>query len=173
MHATLLRTVCIAAIALLVSACGWHPRGSDEARPTLHQLRLAADHPDEALAIRVRRLLGTAGVDVRSEAGHGPSLHLGAERKSTRKVSLDRSARAAEQEMRVTTSFDVRNADGDIVFGPRTVSASRIYAYDPNSIIALEGEEELIHQELRDEVANQILRQLRYVPATAGRPGKD
>lgn len=166
MHITSLRTALLVTAALALSACGWHPRGSSDVTLPMRQLHIDSAGPDDAVSIRVKRLLGVAGVEVRSDVGHSPSLHLGAEHRSTRKVSLDRSARAAEQEMRVSVSFDVRNTDGDIVFGPRTASANRIYAFDPNSIIALQGEEKLILSELRDEVANQILRQLRHVPST-------
>ncbi len=170
MHLTSLRVICIVATTLALLACGWHPRGSGETTLPMRQLRIESAQPGDALSAQMRRLLEASGVEVVTGAGHSPSLHLGAERLTTRKVSLDRRARAAEQEMRVTVGFEVRNADGETVFGPRTIAASRIYAFDPNSIIALQGEEQLIHQELQDNVAGQILRQLRYVPAAASRP---
>lgn len=170
MHTTLLRAACITVTTLALLACGWHPRGSGEATLPMRQLRIESVQADDALSAQMRRLLEASGVDVVADAGHSPLLHLGTEYLTTRKVSLDRRARAAEQEMRVTIDFEVRSADGETVFGPRTVTSSRIYAFDPNSIIALQGEEQLIHRELRDDVAAQILRQLRYVPSAATGP---
>lgn len=152
--------VVIAAIAL--TACGWHPRGSREFAAPMHQLHLEIARPGEQVPTRVAQLLTTSGVELLGATANVRSLHIGAERHETRKVSLDRSARSAEQEMRVTVEFDLRDADGTVLLGPRTASASRIYAYDQNSIVALQSEEELIRRELCDSVAEQIVRQLHH-----------
>ena len=53
----------------------------------------------------------------------------------------------------------------DLVRVPGTASASRIYAFDPNSIIAKQDEENLIYQELLDNVTGQVLRQMRRAEA--------
>lgn len=170
MHTSLLRRACLVVFSVTLLACGWHPRGSGEFALPMRELRIESAQPGDALSTRVARLLEVSGVDVRAGAGRSASLHLGREQHTTRKVALDRSARSAEQEMRVTVEFEVRNADGETVLGPRTVTASRIYAFDPNSIIAQQGEEQLIHQELQDNVAGQILRQLRHAPLADAAP---
>ena len=166
MHNTLLRSVALVLITVLaLAACGWHPRGSQEVPLQMRQLRLVTEQPNAALTLKLRRALQGAGVELVDVAGAGPSLHIGTEQRVSRKISLDRDARSAEQEMRVSVAFDLRNADGEVVFGPRTASASRIYAFDPNSIIAKQDEENLIYQELLDNVVGQVLRQLRRAQA--------
>jgi LPS-assembly lipoprotein len=164
MRNTLLRTAFALIAVVALAACGWHPRGSQDLSLQLRQLRLVTEQPNSALALKLRRALEVAGVELLEGSGN-LSLHLGEERRISRKVSLDRDARSAEQEMRVSVAFDLRNADGAVVFGPRTATASRIYAFDPNSIIAKQDEENLIYQELLDNVVGQIFRQLRRAEA--------
>ncbi len=158
---SVLRSSLALLVALSLAGCGWHPRGSQDLSLQMRQLRLVTPQPDAALAEQLRRALQAAGVELVDAAGTGLSLHLGDEQRVLRKVSLDRDARSAEQEMRVSVAFDLRNADGAVVFGPRTATASRVYAFDPNSIIAKQDEENLIYKELLDNVVAQVFRQLR------------
>lgn len=164
MHHTLLRRLGIVAATLALIGCGWHPRGSGEFALPMQQIHLQSAHPGDAVSTRVAQLLRISGVELLSTSGRVMSLHIGGEQYRVRKVALDRSARSAEQEMRVTVEFEVRDPEGVSVLGPRTVTASRIYAYDQNSIVALQSEEALILHELRDNVAEQIVRQLRHAP---------
>jgi LPS-assembly lipoprotein len=161
----LLRISLVFISVLSLAGCGWHPRGSQDIGLQTRQLRLVTEQPNAALTLKLRRALLVAGVELVDDAGSTLSLHLGTEQRESRKVSLDRDARSAEQEMRVAVAFDLRNADGEVVFGPRTASASRIYAFDPNSIIAKQDEENLIYQELLDNVTGQVLRQMRRAEA--------
>ena len=161
----LLRISLVFISVLSLAGCGWHPRGSQDIGLQTRQLRLVTEQPNAALTLKLRRALQVAGVELVDGAGSGLSLHLGTEQRVARKVSLDRDARSAEQEMRVSVAFDLRDADGEVVCGPRTASASRIYAFDPNSIIAKQNEEDLIYQELLDNVVGQIFRQLRRAEA--------
>lgn len=156
-------------LALALAACGWHPRGAQDVSLQTRQLRLVSPQPEAALALKLRRALQVAGVEVVDAAGSTRALHLGKEERVARKVSLDRDAHSAEQEMRVSVVFDLRDAAGQVVYGPRTATASRIYAYDPNAIIAKQGEENLIYGELQDNVVGQIFRQLRRAEASLPR----
>ena len=162
---TLFRVSLALLTVLSLAACGWHPRGSQDITLQMRQLRLVTEQPNAALVLKLRRALQAAGVELVDGAGNSLSLHLGDEQRVLRKVSLDRDARSAEQEMRVSVAFDLRNADGEVVFGPRTATANRIYAFDPNSIIAKQDEENLIYQELLDNVVGQVFRQLRRAEA--------
>jgi outer membrane lipopolysaccharide assembly protein LptE/RlpB len=45
------------------------------------------------------------------------------------------------------------------------LSASRVYAYDPNSVIAKFDEEKIIRQELQESLVGQLFRQLGRIDA--------
>lgn len=164
MHCTVARLWPSLALALVLGACGWHPRGVQEVPPQLQQLRLLSETKGGVFEQKLARALVAAGVELVDSAGVF-TLHTGPERLNTRNVALDREARSAEQEMRVTVEFELRNGAGDTVLGPREISASRIYSYDPNSVIAKQDEENLILSELQSNLVGQIFRQLRHADA--------
>ena len=159
-------------LALLLaglSACGWQARGARELAPELATLRLVFAPADARLESRLRRSLSLSGVEVVERAGVY-TLHVAPVPPKLRNVALDRGARSAEQEMRMELAFDLRNAEGQVVVGPRNLSASRVYAYDPNSVIAKLDEEKIIREELQENLLGQLLRQLArlQLPAAPG-----
>ena len=150
-------------------ACGWQPRGTSKLAPELSTLRIVFAPADPRLESRLRRSLSLSGVEVVARAGVY-TLHVAPVPAKLRNVALDRGARSAEQEMRMELVFDLRNPDGDVVVSPRTLSASRVYAYDPNSVIAKLDEEKIIREELQENLLGQLLRQLArfQMPAAPG-----
>jgi LPS-assembly lipoprotein len=159
-------TVCL--LLLVLAACGWHPRGAHQLPPELQRLRVQSVPPDPQFGMRLNRALKFAGIELVEEAG-SYTLTTKLERPDARNVSLDRSARSAEQERRLTLHFELHDPDGTLVYGPRTLSASRVYAYDPNNVIAKMDEEALIDGELADNLVAQVMRQLARVDTAASR----
>lgn len=160
---------CLAGLGLLLAACGWQPRGEQKLSPELQTLRLVFAPADPRLEARLRRSLSLSGVELVERAGVY-TLHVAPEPAKLRNVALDRGARSAEQEMRMELAFDLRNPDGTLVVGPRRLGASRVYAYDPNSVIAKLDEEKIIREELQENLLGQLLRQIArlQLPAAPG-----
>jgi LPS-assembly lipoprotein len=155
----MMRRVLLLAFALLVFACGWHPRGALQLPPELQQLRVVSASGNNEFDKQLYRALRQAGIQIDTGA-RGYTLQIGPEQERIRNVALDRSARSAEQEVRFFIDYYLSDPDGAIVFGPRQLNASRIYAYDPNQVIAKEDEERIIYQELRDNMVGQLMRQI-------------
>ena len=142
-----------------LAACGWQPRGEQQLPPELREMQLVVTPPEPRFVASLGRSLALAGVQVVQRSGTY-SLHATTPQPRLRNVALDRGARSAEQEMRLEMSFELRDGNGDTVFGPRTLTASRVYAYDPNSVIAKLDEEKIIQQELQENLVGQLFRQL-------------
>lgn len=151
-------------LCVVLGACGWHPRGAQTLPEPLARLRVKSDPPDLSFETRIGRALRFAGIDTTAEAGVF-TLQLRLERPEPRNVALDRSARSAEQERRLVLHYALQNPSGDTVYGPRTLNASRIYSYDPNSVIAKLDEEALIDGELQDNLVGQVMRSLARIDA--------
>jgi LPS-assembly lipoprotein len=154
-------------LALLValSGCGWQPRGAQHFPPELKELQLVVTPPDPRFIASLERTLAISGVKVVDRAG-AYALYATTPVQALRNVALDRGARSAEQEMRLEMQYELRDGNGDTVFGPRTITASRVYAYDPNSVIAKLDEEKIIRQELQENLVGQLFRQLGRVDTT-------
>ena len=127
-------------------------------------MRVQTLPPDPGFEGRLQRALRFSGIDTTTDAGVF-TLQLRLERPEPRNVALDRSARSAEQERRLVLKYTLQNGAGDTVFGPQTLTASRIYSYDPNSIIAKLEEEQLIDGELQDNLVGQVMRALARIDA--------
>jgi LPS-assembly lipoprotein len=160
-----IRSVFFLALVLGLNACGWQPRGAQELPPELAELRLVVTPPEPRFVASLERSLAVSGVMGVERAGAW-ALHATTPQQALRNVALDRGARSAEQEMRLEMQFELRNGNGDTVFGPRTLTASRVYAYDPNSVIAKLDEEKIIRQELQENLVGQLFRQLGRIDAT-------
>ncbi len=154
-----IRKAAVLCLLLTLSACGWQPRGAQQLPAELKEMQLVVTPPEPRFVASLERPLALSGVKLVQRAGVY-SLHATTPIQALRNVALDRGARSAEQEMRLEMQFELRNGNGDIVFGPRTLSASRVYAYDPNSVIAKLDEEKLIRQELQENLVGQLFRQL-------------
>lgn len=154
----------VLASCLLAGGCGWHMRGAQNIAPQLQQLRLLNPPQSATIARKLGNSLRLAGVELVNGAGTS-TMQLGPEQRYTRKVSLDRNARSAEQEMRLVIEFELHDAEGSVIQGSRKLSASRIYAYDPNQVIAKRDEERLIYQELQDDLVAQLFRQFSRIDA--------
>ena len=85
-------------------------------------------------------------------------LGIGGEQASERVLSVNANARAGEYEL--TTSVAVQLRRGTDVLGTETLSVSRVYLADPENAVAKNEEAELIRDEMRRELAQQILRRL-------------
>jgi LPS-assembly lipoprotein len=158
-----MRGYCFALIALmLLAGCGWHARGAQEIQPQLQKLQLLTAPADLQFAKRLRRSLTFAGVELDAQ-GSSYALKIDPILEQQRNVSLDRQARSAEQELRIMLTFELHDPAGAVVFGPRKATASRIYSYDPNNIIAKADEEKLIRGELHENLIGQIFRQVQRI----------
>ena len=93
------------------------------------------------------------------------TLQATLDRPEPRNVALDQSARSAEQERRLVLHYSLQNGSGKTVFGPRTLTASRVYSYDPNNIIAKMDEDAMIDGELQDNLVGQVMRSLARIDA--------
>jgi LPS-assembly lipoprotein len=108
-------------------------------------------------ALRTR--LRSSGVTVTTGEAGVPELNLGAEQVQERIISLNSSARAGEYSMTLQVSFQLIEG-GSVALGPETVSEEHIYLADPDNAIAKNEEAELILNEMRNALADQIIRQL-------------
>lgn len=162
------RRTLLAALALLLvlGGCGFHPRGAHRLPAELASLQLVVTPPEPRFAARLERSLRLSGVEVVERAGAW-SLHVTTPQPASRNVALDRGARSAEQEMRLEMHYELRDPDGTVVVGPRTLKASRVYAYDPNAVIAKMDEEKIIRDELQENLVGQLFRQLGRIDAAA------
>lgn len=153
----ILRNIALGSL-LLLAGCGFALRGTTPLPPSLQTLELASARPDSDFEREARRALRNNGVTL-VESGSRYRLVLGAESASERTLSVNANARAGEYELSMRVDFHLSEA-GSLVSGPHAMATSRVYLTDPENAVAKEEEAALIRNEMRRELAQQLLRQL-------------
>lgn len=155
------------AITLLLcaclSACGFTLRGTESQAlsSTIKQLELEYNSSSNELAQILRTRLSASGVEI-IESSSSYKLSLGNEQSLERVVSVNRNARAGEYELSLISSLQLENA-GETVIALEIISLDQIYEADPSNAAAKTNEAELVLTELRQALAEQIIRRLQTV----------
>jgi outer membrane lipopolysaccharide assembly protein LptE/RlpB len=148
---------------LLLSACGFTLRGSNDAQlfsPDLQQIQLSSSNAEELAQLLRRRLLAS-GIDL-VENSSSYKLSLGDEQILERVVSVNRNARAGEYELSLLTSIQL-DKDAETLIPREIISVEQVYEADPANAAAKTNEAELVRNELRQALVEQIIRRLQSV----------
>ena len=153
-----LRLTLLATISLTLGACGFALRGSAPAAGA-SLVELLPAEPAGALAGSVRDALQSAGLsgDAASTAWR---LQLGAESLISRPGSVNSRARASQHDLELSVEIVLTRSD-ITVFGPARLATQRSYYEDLSTIAGSSEEVALLQQEMRQELAQQVLRRLR------------
>lgn len=148
---------------LLLSSCGFTLRGADSTllSPELQQMQLSFNSNNNELAQTLRRRLTSSGVDLVDNTS-AYKLTLGDEQSLERIISVNRNARAGEYEITLSASIQLEN-NGDSVIAREIISVDQIYEADPGNAAAKTNEAELVLDELRQALTEQIMRRLQTV----------
>lgn len=149
------------ALSLLNAGCGYTLRESAELPLALKTMQLETRDGNSEMARALRRSLTNSGVTLIDETKDGVFiLGLGREQDSEKVLSLNSNARAGEYELRMRISFQLVSSEEDFIIPPEILSLRKVYLADPNNAVAKQEEAELIKEEMRTELANQVLRRL-------------
>jgi LPS-assembly lipoprotein len=149
----------VCALAAL-SGCGFSLRGTAVLPPELQTMQIQSNDANSDIVRELRRVLRNNDVEVDSaEQSSGYRLQVGQEQTSERALSVNSLARAGEYQLTMSVPFQLLNS-GTAVLGPETISIERVYLADPENAAAKSDEARLIQQEMRRELALQILRRL-------------
>ncbi|WP_290698100.1 LPS assembly lipoprotein LptE [Amphritea sp.] len=141
---------------LMLSACGFHLRGSADIAEPLRQLTLVMpDRSRSSLEPLLRRQFEANGIRV--NGGPGYQLEINSESRSRREASLGANADIDEYELTRKVSFLVRNPQGEIVL-ERKLTIERTYDYDADRETASSVQETQLYSEMEQQLASQILR---------------
>ncbi|MDC0410821.1 LPS assembly lipoprotein LptE [Luminiphilus sp.] len=121
------------------------------------ELQLISAQPRSDLTRELTRELSNAGV-VLTDTVSGLQLALQAEQFSQRNVSLTAQARAAELELTLSVDFVFEQAEQDPINARATVSRQMLN--DPRNIVGKTEELRLLREEMRRDLAAQIVRRI-------------
>jgi len=159
----LVRVTLFSTLAAL-AACGFQLRGTGglEVPEEWLQMHLVTGNPNSELAREVRNQFAAQGVNwvERDQANY--LLRLENEQVSQRNLSLNAQARAAEIELTMKTRFTVIGPGGEEAIPQTEATIIKQMENDPANIVGKEEEARLLKQEMRVELARQILRRIAF-----------
>jgi len=154
---------------LLLAACGFHLRGTGSSRTALPEdwksMHLVSDTPNSEFSRNVTAVFAANGVQWTERADARYSLILSPERFDQRSLSLNSEARVSEYELTMSSQFSVVDAGNREVMPTTPVSVIKQMENDPRNVVGKEGEVQLIQNEMRYELAEQIMRRISFYSA--------
>jgi LPS-assembly lipoprotein len=154
-----LRLAACAAL-LLLSACGWHLRGSEPLSPSIAALYLESADGHSEFDRALRRSLGAAGatlVGAKEEA----ALVVRIRKDSSGRRVLAVSARNTPQEYEVYYAVEYSvERDGKEVIPLQTLELVNDFSYDEAALLAKEREEAVLRSALARDLAGLVIRRI-------------
>ena len=150
-------------LALVASACGWQVRGAMDLPKNLSQLYLSAVDSRGALVTELRQLL-TANrvslVDDESQANY--VLNILEQKKERRSAGVGGDALSSSYEITLKVDYEIR-LKNSLATDQATAISVRSFNYNTATINSATQEENLLDQEMRRDIAQQMLRRLNAV----------
>lgn len=175
-----LATLIVLAAAML-SACGFHLRGSTPQDNLPFKSIYFALPAGSPMAVELKRNLRGSGTTVVTDRKAAEvSLEPLAEKKTKSILSLNAQGRVREFELVYLLRFQLKDAKGKVVLPPTEIAQKRILSYSEAQALAREIEEAELYRDMQSDIVQQIIRRLAAVklpPATptapnAAAPGK-
>ena len=155
-------TIVILTVSLL-SACGFHLRGDYSVPEELNKISVTSYDQYSTFTRMMKGQLRMNDVEIVPPAENTPNLHIISESVGERTLSLYQNTRAAEIELTFYASYRVTIPD----LGSKTFSTSvtRSYLDNPLTALAKSVERDVIEDEMRQQAAKQMMRQLGRIRA--------
>jgi LPS-assembly lipoprotein len=156
----------LAAMVMLLSACGWQLRNAQVVPTNIGSLHIATQAADNIFVSELTRALDVYGVDVvASAADANYSVVIVDFRENRRIGTLNASARAAEYQLNEDVDFLITDPSGIPLTSLLTASVERSYEIEESDILSSDNEERQVRLEMREEIVRQILNRLKVLPA--------
>ena len=159
------RAVLALGLTVLLSACGFHLRGSNGSF-MLPFATMYIGLPDSSpLAIGLKRYIRAIGstevVNTRDGADAVLEVLSDPEMNRTKTIlSLNTSGRVQEYQLGYSINFRVLDKAGNQLLAPTTISLVRPITFDDRQVLAKETEEAALYRDMRNDLVQQIMRRL-------------
>lgn len=173
MPRSLIRLTCLLAVIGLLGACGFQLRGSGLVGTMLPEdwtsMTLVTGNPNSELSREITSRFAANGITWVEHPNANYRLRVGPERFSQQNLSLNSEARAAEFELTMKAEFTVSDSTGRLVMEQADAVVIKQMENDPRNVVGKSEEVTLLRQEMRGELAEQMLRRIGFFAASEER----
>lgn len=159
------KTIALVFFAAGLSACGWQVRGSLDMPKQLSNMYISASDTKGPLITELRQLLKTNRVSLaENSADANYSLYLLEETKDRRTAGVGGDELSSAYEITLKANYEIRLKNSNQSIKDTAISI-RNFNYNAVAINSATQEELLLDQEMRRDLAQQILRRMSSVIA--------
>ena len=137
---------------LVLTACGFHLRGSYNIPSTIKHLELKLD-TNSTLYFPLRDALQQAGIQLDSS---DYTLEILEDSLNKQTTNTDSRAKAAEYTLYYTVVYQLKNNEDKTIYPERRLLLRRSYQYDTTAIVGKTAEEETLIRELYQDARNKF-----------------
>jgi LPS-assembly lipoprotein len=144
---------------LLLSACGFHLRGSWELPYESIYLDIPA-HSEFGAQLK-RTLVGTGAARVTDTLTDAQAVFVPTGEARERKIlSYSSAGRVREVQLQYRYGFRVRDRSGQDLIAPASIEMTRDLTFDESQTLAKEQEEDLLWRDMLNDLTQQVMRRL-------------
>lgn len=159
LHHTTLRHLLLLLCALALTACGFHLRGMMQMPFKTLYIQNSGAAP--TIVRELQRSLASSGVTAVAKPEEAEMLlELMQESTDKRILSLSGGGRVREFELLYRVTLRMRSATSALWGAPQTIEQRRDFSFDDRELLAKEGEEARLFNNMRSDVAREIMRRL-------------
>lgn len=149
----------LAGLALLLSACGFHLRNSQEL--PFRTIYLGLPESNEFRALLARNIRAASNTEVVSSRDGAEAIFLVTQDQQAKVIlSLNTSGRVREYQLRRQFSFRVQDGTGRDLMVPASIQLHRDVSYSDDQVLSKEAEELLLWRDMQNDLVQQIMRRL-------------
>jgi LPS-assembly lipoprotein len=143
---------------LLLQSCGFQLRGALDLSPDISPVYFQQNDAFD-LGRDIKSILQTNKIRISEYANTANSrLNIVNESRARRVLSVDSNGRAKEYLLRYTVQFTIKIKQQEAV--AESVSVSRSLLFDPDAVIAVDNEAEVLYKDMKHDAARLILLKL-------------
>lgn len=155
-----LRALLMLALAVVVSACGFHLQGRQTLPQPLQLVYIDAIDAQSEFAQALGTALRASGAQLLPSASAGAAtVHISRDRNAERVLSVSTRNIPTDYELSYEITLDVRAAGRELM-APEDLSLSRIYSFDERQLLAKDREREELLLAMARELAGVAMRRL-------------
>ncbi|QYZ65950.1 MAG: lipoprotein [Gammaproteobacteria bacterium (ex Lamellibrachia satsuma)] len=147
-------------ILLIVSGCGFHLKGYQQATPNLNGLFVEDAENRQSLAGVLQRDLRASGALLAASAAEAKYRLSLTEIFKYRVLSVDENGKALEYELRLKSDFSVVDREGNTALPEQHLELVRELTYSGTDELGRRNEAKLVRGDMRTDMADQIVRRL-------------
>jgi LPS-assembly lipoprotein len=152
---------------LLLTACGYHLRGSVDLPAGLKNIYL--DGGSAQMREQFRRALQSSSGKLVSSPKGAVVVKILDEDSQRRALSLSSSGKSNELELGLRLDFELFGAGNELLLERQPIELRRSYYYDQQAIIAKDSEEAVIRAEMYQQAVLAIISRARVALAASGK----